>query len=41
MAMRVVEFSSSGTKLERFLSKNQHAQFSLGMLILSNFVSPV
>ena len=24
MAIRVVEFSSGGTKLERFLHKNQH-----------------
>jgi hypothetical protein len=26
MAIRVVEFSSGGTKLERFLHKNQHTQ---------------
>ena len=26
MAVRVVEFSNGGTKLERFLPKNQHTQ---------------
>ena len=26
MAIRVVEFSRGGTKLERFLHKNQHTQ---------------
>ena len=26
MAIRVVEFSNRGTKLERFLPKNQHTQ---------------
>ena len=29
MAVRVVEFSSGGTKLERFLHKNQHTQWKL------------
>ena len=29
MAMRVVEFSNGGTKLERFLHKNQHTQRKL------------
>ena len=29
MAIQVVEFSSGGTKLERFLPKNQHAQRKL------------
>ena len=29
MAIRVVEFSSGGTKLERFLPKNQHTQRKL------------
>ena len=29
MARRVVEFSSSGYKLERFLNKNQHTQRKL------------
>ena len=29
MAIRVVEFSRGGTKLERFLHKNQHAQRKL------------
>ena len=29
MVVRVVEFSSGGTKLERFLPKNQHAQSKL------------
>ena len=29
MAIRVVEFSSGGTKLERFLNKNQHTQRKL------------
>ena len=29
MAIRVVEFSSEGTKLERFLHKNQHTQRKL------------
>ena len=29
MAIRVVEFSKRGTKLERFLSKNQHNQRKL------------
>ena len=29
MAIRVVEFSSGGTKLERFLHKNQHTQRKL------------
>ena len=29
MAVRVVEFSSGGTKLERFLNKNQHTQRKL------------
>ena len=29
MAIRVVEFSNGGTKLERFLPKNQHAQRKL------------
>ena len=27
MAIRVVEFSSGGKKLERFLTKNQHIQW--------------
>ena len=29
MVVRVVEFSSGGTKLERFLLKNQHTQRKL------------
>ena len=29
MAIRVVEFLSGGTKLERFLHKNQHTQRKL------------
>ena len=29
MAIQVVEFSSGGTKLERFLHKNQHTQRKL------------
>ena len=29
MAIRVVEFSNGGTKLERFLPKNQHTQRKL------------
>ena len=29
MAIRVVEFSRGGTKLERFLPKNQHTQRKL------------
>ena len=29
MAIRVVEFSSGGTKLERFLPENQHTQRKL------------
>ena len=29
MAIRVVEFSNGGTKLERFLPKNQHTQRTL------------
>ena len=29
MAIRVVEFSSEGTKLERFLHKNQHTQMKV------------
>ena len=29
MAVRVVEFSKGGTKLERFLPKNQHAERKL------------
>ena len=29
MAIRTVEFSSGGTKLERFLDKNQHTQRKL------------
>ena len=29
MAIRVVEFSNLGTKLERFLHKNQHTQRKL------------
>ena len=29
MAIRVVEFSKGGTKLERFLPKNQHIQRKL------------
>ena len=29
MAIRVVEFSMGGTKLERFLTKNQHTQRKL------------
>ena len=29
MAVRVVEFSSGGTKLEIFLHKNQHTQMKL------------
>ena len=29
MVIQVVEFSSRGTKLERFLSKNQHTQRKL------------
>ena len=29
MAIRVVEFSSGGTKLDRFLHKNQHTQRKL------------
>ena len=29
MAVRVVKFSSGGTKLERFLPKNQHTQRKL------------
>ena len=29
MSIRVVEFSSGGTKLERFLNKNQHIQRKL------------
>ena len=29
MAIRVVEFSSGGTKFERFLHKNQHTQKKL------------
>jgi hypothetical protein len=29
MAIRVLEFSSGGTKLERFMSKNQHTQRKL------------
>ena len=29
MAIRVMEFSSGGTKLERFLPKNQHTQRKL------------
>ena len=32
MAIRVVEFSSGGTKLERFLTKNQHTQRKLSIL---------
>ena len=29
IAIRVVDFSSGGTKLERFLTKNQHTQRKL------------
>ena len=37
MVIRAVEFSSRGTKLERFLSKNQHTQRKL--LNLENWCS--
>ena len=37
MAIRVVEFSNRGTKLERFLPKNQHTQKKL--LNFENWVS--
>ena len=37
MAIRVVEFSNGGTKLERFLPKNQHTQRKL--LNFENWVS--
>ena len=37
MAIRVVEFSNWGTKLERFLNKNQHTQRKL--LNLENWVN--
>ena len=37
MAIRVVEFSNEGTKLERFLPKNQHTQRKL--LSFENWVS--
>ena len=33
MAIQVVEFSSRGAKLERFLPKNQHAQMKLLNLV--------
>ena len=37
MAIRVVEFSNGGTKLERFLPKNQHTQRKL--LNFENWIS--
>ena len=37
MAIRVVEFSNGGTKLERFLPKNQHTQRKL--LNIENWVN--
>ena len=37
MAIRIVEFSKGGTKLERFLPKNQHTQRKL--LNFENWVS--
>ena len=39
MAIRVVEFSSGGTKLERILPKNQHTQRKL--LNFDNWVNGV
>ena len=37
MAIRVVEFSNGGTKLERFLHKNQHTQKKL--LYFENWIN--
>ena len=37
MAIRVMEFSNGGTKLERFLPKNQHTQRKL--LNFENWIS--